>query len=69
MKSFNKKHGLLCFVMLLMGNVIFAQTSHQYLRKGDSNYIEKDYTAAEENLKLFTTSEMLTLGSRNLIKV
>ena len=66
MSVYLKKHFFFSFAILLLGNGIFAQTSHQYLRKGDSDYLEKDYTAAEENYRKSLEEKATPNGAYNL---
>ena len=61
-----KKYCFFCIAMLLLGSVTFAQTSHKYLREGDSKYIEKDYTAAEENYRKSLQEKSSAQGAYNL---
>jgi Ca-activated chloride channel homolog len=55
------------FIILFLGpSVFFAQTAHKMLRKGDSEYLSKDYKAAEENYRKANETERTQKGSFNL---
>jgi Ca-activated chloride channel homolog len=55
------------FIILFLGpSVFFAQTAHKMLRKGDAEYLSKDYKAAEENYRKANETERTQKGSFNL---
>jgi Ca-activated chloride channel homolog len=47
-------------------SVFFAQTAHKMLRKGDAEYMSKDYKTAEENYRKANEAERSHKGSFNL---
>jgi hypothetical protein len=54
------------FLILMTPSVFFAQTAHKMLRKGDAEYLSKDYKAAEENYRKANETERTQKGSFNL---
>jgi Ca-activated chloride channel homolog len=56
----------LSFIIFLTPSVFFAQTAHKMLRKGDAEYLSKDYKAAEENYRKANETERTQKGSFNL---
>jgi Ca-activated chloride channel homolog len=59
-------HNLSFIILLLTPSVFFAQTAHKMLRKGDGEYLSKDYKAAEENYRKANEAERSHKGSFNL---
>jgi Ca-activated chloride channel homolog len=54
------------FLILMAPSVFFAQTAHKMLRKGDAEYMSKDYKSAEENYRKANELERTNKGSFNL---
>jgi Ca-activated chloride channel homolog len=59
-------HHLSFIILFLTPSVFFAQTAHKMLRKGDAEYLAKDYKTAEENYRKANEAERSHKGSFNL---